>query len=61
MTGTMSLGWSWGHHDPVQGQGWQLGVLEWGQSVSHPTFPCGQVNQLAEMCVGVKEGKQRWQ
>lgn len=27
--------------------------------LSHPTFPCGQMNQLAEMCVAVKEGEQR--
>lgn len=38
VTGTMSLGWSWSHHDPVQGHGWQLGVLEWGQSAVTSTL-----------------------
>lgn len=38
VTGTVSLGWrwswswSWSQDDPVQGQGWQLRVLGWGQS-----------------------------
>lgn len=50
-TGTVSLGWSRSHRDPGQVQGWHLGVLEWGQSAV--------TSNLAEMCVAVKEGKQR--